>query len=1469
LADAEKLLSTLTSALGRDDITFNQYEDAKVTVAVLPTNGIAVESLPELITKIIGSGSDQTTKLLDFDLMGFKPAPKTDDPTTTLSGLYLTDFAFAELDDGHETSLGLAWYGANWTVLPKILTLSAPAAAISYTTTDGGDLTIGASIQGHATLLGAIELDCVVTRTWGEDAEPAQFSAALSEGSVIHASSLLDAFGMAELPGLSKLTISHLDVIATPSDHVANIEFTIPIGWSPGWGNGAFELKNTYVVIGIEDGSTEAKIKATAELFGVEIELTADEIGSDWSFGLSADLVDTDLSDVVDDLGTCFGLGHLGDLLGDFGHFNVSHVGASIQLSTHQMRFSLTSDGDWHVPWCDGIIISDMHFDVEHGGDTDGTTTLQAGGTLSIGDGIPPLDVEVDYGGRDEGLTFSAKLADGIQPTLDKFKFPAGLSSVADIFPIDASKFKLTAFEMSFNTKTKVIEIKFSGDLTLNMAMAFDFDITMTPVAEDDPDGGFEKHFGGEVTLGVEFDDDGKPKPDTGMTFDLIFDAKAESENFIAVYRNPAGKMTSLKPILASVMGPHGAPDVRFVVRDAILTASRLKKSDDFGHILALSIDAGADLSKLPIVGQALPADEAIMLGFKPLATNRDIPTEELAALNALLPDGVVPFGGKNADPIKDRFQMSTHLTLGSFEIDLDQPLTMIEGKKHADGDEASFDIEHVKVPPTDKARKPPPPEDPIHWKKIQKSFGPLSIARIGLGFDLPQMTAKAVVDASIGGGGLTLTAMGLGATYNISTKKLGFALDGLGLAYANGPTSISGALLQLKKGEYVGEAMIHTATFGLSALGAYSDTDNFKSLFVYAFLDYPIGGPPFAFVEGAAIGFGYNRRVRDIGVDEIREFPFVKEAIAPSSTPPQPPKTPAEAQEALLEEMRGLDSWVTPVEGEYFLAAGIKFNSFRIVDSFALAIVTFGDRFRVDILGTSTIVLPPAPPEATAEEKANEPKLAVIDMSMDAKFHPDEGLLGVDATLGDTSWFLSKACTLKGGFAFCSWFSGPHSGDFVTSLGGYYPNFKIPDHYPRPRRLELTWHVSDFVEIKGNAYFALTPNAMMAGGHYDATWSVGNLWASFSVGADFLMQWKPFHYEGQVSVEISAGYGSLSGSIGASVELFGPEFSGTAHFKFLMVSFDVDFGADKPTVKAIPWGEFKTSFLPADKDKIVTVSPTHGVMRTIPAAKAPDAEPQAASRVAPIAAMSAAAMPPDAESHLMAMAAMASAPIDDGPTYVVNPKELQIATSSLVPASELAWTNPPESGDKHINVDGVNADFGVAPMNLKAITSAKHHISITLNGNPVEHRFRMAGQTKPFAAAMWGVNGQTPDMGADAVANVLGAAQISPLKPVTAGQTTAIPRKNVKFDPFLVLIDHQKEPPQTPPSQDLSKTQSKGAIAAHLATRKSRKNRQTMAGFLGVQLPVGTPSVTSALARDMTFAPRCAKLIAKPETVQ
>ena len=73
--------------------------------------------------------------------------------------------------------------------------------------------------------------------------------------------------------------------------------------------------------------------------------------------------------------------------------------------------------------------------------------------------------------------------------------------------------------------------------------------------------------------------------------------------------------------------------------------------------------------------------------------------------------------------------------------------------------------------------------------------------------------------------------------------------------------------------------------------------------------------------------------------------------------------------------------------------------------------------------------------------------------------------------------------------------------------------------------RLSLNWQVNSELHIKADAYFALTGSAIMAGAHLQATWQSGALRAWFNAGADFILAWKPYHYELELYIGMGVSY--------------------------------------------------------------------------------------------------------------------------------------------------------------------------------------------------------------------------------------------------------------------------------------------------------------------------------------------------------
>lgn len=482
-------------------------------------------------------------------------------------------------------------------------------------------------------------------------------------------------------------------------------------------------------------------------------------------------------------------------------------------------------------------------------------------------------------------------------------------------------------------------------------------------------------------------------------------------------------------------------------------------------------------------------------------------------------------------------------------------------------------------------------PDAPFRfWKDVDKTLGPLQLRRIGGEWDGKNSTIGILLDSSIELAGLKVGLAGLcvkvppSKLTSLKFADLQFGLDGLELSFQRGPVAISGALLRTRDGDqvgYAGMASIRAASFAIGAIGAYTSIQNQPSFFIFGAYSGILGGPPFFIVTGIAAGFGYNRGIALPDLDELRDFPLISLVLGPS-----PGSTSAKS---MLDQL-GTSNRFPATAGQHWIAAGVKFSSFKLIDAFALVTVQFGTRFEIALLGIATLQQPPVP----------RPFLCV-ELVLKLRFAPDDGLLSLTAGLTASSYLFDTRCKLTGGLALCIWFnptnpkiSKEHVGDFVLSIGGYHPKFKVPAHYPRVPRVGFDWQLPEWgVVIKGEAYFALTTSCIMVGGRLSVLFRAGPIRAWFEAYADVLIGWAPFHYDIAIGVRIGVAFvmdfgavsTALSFELGAALQLWGPPFAGEVYVSLGFISFTVPIGDRSASRTATPltWPQFASTFLPLD----------------------------------------------------------------------------------------------------------------------------------------------------------------------------------------------------------------------------------------------------------------------------------------------
>ena len=713
-------------------------------------------------------------------------------------------------------------------------------------------------------------------------------------------------------------------------------------------------------------------------------------------------------------------------------------------------------------------------------------------------------------------------------------------------------------------------------------------------------------------------------------------------------------------------------------------------------YLFALEVAPKKSLRELPVVGPAIPPSLAFSLDDISLwLASAPVAPGDVGTLDALVPAGLprVPATGLGAGPtlsVTARLGEAVHtLTLGTAAA------SPAPGNARLPATASSG----TQVPLTGATAQTGPapaqavaPQDGTTWLNLQKSIGPLSLQRIGFRYKTGRVTV--LLDGGLGIAGVSFSLFGLQVSSAIKPPlNVGLGLDGLGLEVNRDPLLVSGALMRMNPPpagmdwEYAGLARFKMGEYGIGAVGAFGSAAGVPSMFVFGVLDAPLGGDPAFFVMGLAGGLGINSHLRIPGPDEVQDFPLV----AGLSDPAAAGGTGAGPLEVLrvlqgTSTTRPGPAWVSAEPGQLWVAAGLQFTSYKLVNTRALAVANLGQRdVSLALLGISSVVLPPNSPVVFAR----------VEMQLAAVFKPMEGFLGVSAVLSRSSYLLHPSCRLTGGFAFFCWYAGEHAGDFVLSVGGYHPSFTRPAHYPALERLGFNWQVSSQVTLKGGAYFALTPSAIMAGVSLEATFHSGDLRAWFRAGADFLAHWHPFSFDAWIGVSVGASYRldlwlttvTVSVEIGADLHIWGPPTGGEVRVDWHVISFTIPFGSAAGSgAKSVDWKGFR-ELLPPD-DALLTLA-ADGIQKT------------------------------------------------GAGEWVARPDELSFSTRSAIPASELRLAMPGGTSARH----SAGSPLAIRPMNTAGVTTPKT-LTVTRDGAVVDlvgEGWSVESEAQRHPEAMWG----------------------------------------------------------------------------------------------------------------------------------
>lgn len=428
------------------------------------------------------------------------------------------------------------------------------------------------------------------------------------------------------------------------------------------------------------------------------------------------------------------------------------------------------------------------------------------------------------------------------------------------------------------------------------------------------------------------------------------------------------------------------------------------------------------------------------------------------------------------------------------------------------------------------------------------------------------------------------------------SLAEIQFALKGLALSYHTPALSVSGAFMRetaeiqpagrsLEKTEtYNGLVTFRMGKIEIVAIGSYIKTPSYSSLFAFGYLGVPIPVDPSFNILGLALGFGLNRNFVMPNISEVAEFPLVK-IIRHGGL---------REGESVQKVFSDLNRYIPPEEGSYVIAAGIKFDTYKLIVTTGILAIAFGNKTSVTLLGLSVMSLE---------------GVYYIEFAFSMRADLEDGIFMARGQLTDKSYVLLPQLRLTGGFAFGMWLKGPEAGDFVLSVGGYHPKFKPPSYYPDDiPRLGFDLNLGP-VRIYGKIYYALTPGCIMAGIEagivykYEGSLLYAHIAIQFQ--ADFIIRWNPFFYEAEISchvfIDLRVGIGWFSISyrqnLVARLLVAGPGFGGKALIKIAGYELETYFGERHRKKPELRRPDFVKAYLD-DADKILTCSISKGIIQ-------------------------------------------------------------------------------------------------------------------------------------------------------------------------------------------------------------------------------------------------------------------------------
>jgi len=441
----------------------------------------------------------------------------------------------------------------------------------------------------------------------------------------------------------------------------------------------------------------------------------------------------------------------------------------------------------------------------------------------------------------------------------------------------------------------------------------------------------------------------------------------------------------------------------------------------------------------------------------------------------------------------------------------------------------------------------------------LNKCVGPLQVQALRLGFDVQGegLDAEASVTGTITVGPIRATIDRLGVLVNVSFGggNLGlFGLSprfkpptGLGLAISAAGVTGGGFLgFDPQRAEYSGMLQLELAeTIALKAIGLLTtrmpDGSQGYSLVILltaeGFTPIPVGlGFTLTGIGGLV---ALHRTVRTEVLRDGLKTGTLNSILFPVD--------PLRNAPQIFSDLRRV---FPPTAGRHVVGpmVQLRWGSPTLLTLDLALLVEFPAPIRVVVLGRLQVLLPN---QTHPLIQIRMDALGVLDLSAET--------VALDATLYDSRIL---QFTLTGDMALrAGWGREPQ---FVLAIGGFHPRFAPPPGLPALKRLALQLADGDSLQLRCQAYLAVTSNTVQFGARVDLHAAGGGFSFDGLLGFDAIIQLAPLAFEVEVGAALALRYhGRLLMGITFQGRLAGPtpwQVEGKAKIKFLFFSVSVSF---------------------------------------------------------------------------------------------------------------------------------------------------------------------------------------------------------------------------------------------------------------------------------------------------------------------